>query len=136
MQKLHRYLSLLDLALGLGTIGYGLYSKSYALVLLGVGGLVLASFKPAVRIQKYLENKLLAKRTAGAAATEQALSAEAFYEDATTLAVPPAPEEQQPAVFTGTVKYGPVRLGASRHNALKPEHFNLYRDETTNAVPR
>lgn len=129
MEKLIKYLSALDWFLGIGTILYGLIVGPLYIALFGALGLCVAWYKPAPRIKKYLESRVLAKAPS-TKDTHAVLDAEKFYaemlEGSATAAALPAKKN-----YSANVTFGPMFLGGSRHNILAPAHFNLYQPPGT-----
>jgi hypothetical protein len=132
MEKFIKYLSALDWVLGSATIAYGLYAGPWWLVLVGCVGLLTAWYKPAVLFQNYLKKRFLAK-SSKSTDTLQVQKAEEFYAGILTsegsdpvASTDSFAEEEGVPGYQRSLSPGKFALGASRHNVLKPEHFNLF----------
>ena len=139
MDKVIKNLSKLDWILGGATLAYGVATMNLFIAAVGVMSLLIAWFKPAVRIKAALEKRFFARKVekSGVLATRSALAEDAFYAEhlgAAEVELPPAAAESPAAIsapaplpsFLVTLPSGPYSLHSSRHNQLRPAHLNLF----------
>jgi len=89
----------------------------------GVVGLVAAWYKPAERIKKYLEDKMLRRRQGATGPTDADLGEDLYAQVSQVLAQ--APAEQPVRTYRDAFGTVTLRVHPSRHNWLKVENFNL-----------
>lgn len=124
MERILGLLNRVDWGLAAGCLAYGAYSSDWRWAAAGSVSLLVAWYNPSKRVKSWLEKRLLAspkrqKELADKATAVRIAQEEAAYE-----------REQSKAAasidFTRTViAYGPMMLGPSRHNYLKPGAANL-----------
>ncbi len=134
MDKFLKIFNKLDWAMGGGTVVVGMYLQNWWLVAGGGVGLLAAWYKPAERIKRKLESKFLRKKTVTSDA-QKVQAEDEFYAQMGVAEAPLSTAEpvSETVSYTRSMRSGPVHLSISRHNVLKPEHFNL---ETTQGGPR
>ena len=138
MERNFKLLVKLDWTLAICTIIVGLYLLDWLVLGAGVLGLGVAWYGPAARMKVKLEGHFL-KRRAVRDDTVEVTAQDAFYagvlgnpDPSVSVDAVQEPGIAQPADFSRAVApYGPMRLGVSRHNQLKPASFNLARGSST-----
>lgn len=124
METILKYLNRTDWFLAFACLAYGVFTLDWRFLVAGLFSLCVAWFNPSRRMKQWLEKKLLAspKRRKEAAARASAVRiAEEEARYAASQAVP-----QHAADFRQQVQgYGPLRIGPSKHNCLRPGAANL-----------
>lgn len=130
MSKLIQFFSALDWLVGSFSLALGLYSGNAWLIAGGAIGLVAAYFKPAVRIQAYLEKKFIRKKKPGED-SEVAMAEDRFYREMLgdgdePLALADAAAPARARTFADApVPYGPLYISQNKHNRLSRSHIGI-----------
>lgn len=61
LEAIKKYIPVFDWALSIGTIGYGIYTDTWWIILLGTGGMGIALLNPSKRVESAIKNKLTKK---------------------------------------------------------------------------
>ncbi len=130
MDKFLKIFNKVDWLVAIGSLGAGLYLDNGWLLAGGVLGMGTAWYKPAERVKKVLEKKML-RKTPAPSDTHKVLAQDDFYQQMGVTEAPALAQEpvNQVRQFTRALKPGPVHLSASRHNVLKHEHLKLPTDQ-------
>jgi hypothetical protein len=129
MDKLIRFLGIIDWLVAIGSIAVGLALRNWWIVASGTLGLGVAYYQPARIIKDKLEKYLVRKPKPGEVSTALVQNDEAFYAQVLgeQQEAAASPQVVVPRTYGSPVSgYAGTFIGRRKHNQLRVELLNLH----------